>query len=70
MIELARASYLKAEVRSLNSWTFGNSLAVMTDGGFFKMFARIADHFVQAKIKQFDFNETDFEVRRTLEGDR
>ncbi len=34
-------------------------IAVVTDGEFLKIMPRIADHFVQAKIKHFDFEEKD-----------
>ena len=34
-------------------------IAAVTGGGFLKIVPRIADHFVQAKIKHFDFEEKD-----------
>jgi hypothetical protein len=34
-------------------------IAAVTDSEFLKIMPRIADHFVQAKIKHFDFEEKD-----------
>jgi SpoIIAA-like len=34
-------------------------IAVVTDSGFLKIMPRIAEHFVQAEIKQFGFTEKD-----------
>jgi hypothetical protein len=34
-------------------------IAAVTDSGFLKIMPRIAEHFVQAKIKHFDFAEKD-----------
>jgi hypothetical protein len=34
-------------------------IAAVTNSGFLKIMPRIADHFVQAKIKHFDFDEKD-----------
>jgi hypothetical protein len=34
-------------------------IAAVTDSGFLKIMPRIADHFVQAKIRHFDFEERD-----------
>ncbi len=34
-------------------------IAAVTDSGFLKIMPRIADHFVQAKVKHFDFEQKD-----------
>jgi hypothetical protein len=34
-------------------------IAAVTDSGFLKIMPRIADHFVQAKIRHFDFEQKD-----------
>jgi hypothetical protein len=34
-------------------------IAAVTDSGFLKIMPRIADHFVQAKVRHFDFEKKD-----------
>jgi hypothetical protein len=34
-------------------------IAAVTDSGFLKIMPRVADHFVQAKVRHFDFEERD-----------
>ena len=44
-------------------------IAAVTDGGFLTIVPRIADHFVQAKIKHFDFEASAIRSWRGLKRD-
>ena len=43
-------------------------IAVVTDSGFLKVLPRIAEHFVQAKVRHFDFDKKDEALAWLEEG--